>query len=418
MKKNAIFVVVTILFISIGVNFYYLSNQITKINFYSHADKNGALNESILEYESTHPKIKINLIELPDDTNKKYELLSHELAKKDGTVDIIDSDVTWPASFVNNNWVEPLDKYLSASDINDHFSSAIEASKVNGKIYGMPYRFDSGLMYYRKDLLDKYGFEAPNTYEEMVAISKTIIINEKNITGYAGSWKRFEGLTCNFLELYWANGGKLNPDSKTLTLDPTVTLKTIQFMHDVIHTYQITDPNVITYSSGDARKAFASGNLIFLRDWPAGWSVLNAADSKVKGLVGVMPLPHTKRFNASYGTYGGWQYMVSKYSRSKKESVDFVKFITSENQELKTFRNVSYLPSRQSLYFNTEIQSEMPFAKDLLDYFNQSKPRPRTPFYTDFSLVIQTEVHNVLSGTSSPEKAVENITKRLESIAK
>jgi multiple sugar transport system substrate-binding protein len=59
-----------------------------------------------------NPKIKIKLIELPDDTNEKYEVLNSALALEDGSIDIIDSDVIWPAIFVEAGWVEPLGQYF------------------------------------------------------------------------------------------------------------------------------------------------------------------------------------------------------------------------------------------------------------------------------------------------------------------
>ena len=42
------------------------------------------------------------------------------------------------------------------------------------KLYAYPSTSDGGLLYYRKDLLDKYNLEPPTTFDEMKAACDTI----------------------------------------------------------------------------------------------------------------------------------------------------------------------------------------------------------------------------------------------------
>ena len=378
MKRQPIIVILILIGIMGVGNYLYFNNQTVTINFYSHPDKNGTLRESIQAFEANNPKIKINLVELPDNTNEKFEIISSKLAEQDGTIDIIDSDVTWPAIFVKEKWIEPLDKYFSQEELKAHFESSIEAARVNGKLYGIPYRYDSGLIFYRKDLLDKYGFKAPESFDELLAISKTITANEPNLSGYAGSWKNFEGLTCNYIEMLWASGGDVNvgEDGK-LTFDQKEGYNALKNMTDMLYKHKIAPIEATGFSSGDLRKLFAEGNLLFMRDWPAGWAVVNAQDSKVQGMVGAMPIPKLHEKASSPGTYGGWQYMISKSSKHKSASVKFMKFMTSDAEQKRSFTTYSYLPSKRQLYYDTDVLNKVPFAIELADYFNQAKPRPR-----------------------------------------
>lgn len=419
MKRQPIIAIFLIILVVAAVNFFYFSNQVVTLNFYSHPDKNGTLRESILKFETENPKIRINLVELPDNTNEKYEIISSKLALKDGSVDIIDSDVTWPAIFVSSGWIEPLDRYFSKEELAEHFTSSIEAAKIGEKLYGIPYRFDSGLIFYRKDLLDKYGFNIPKSYDELIAISKTITANEPNLYGYSGSWKNFEGLTCNYIEMLWASGGDFTFDEKgVIQFDQKTAYNALKTMTDLIYKYKLSPVESTTFTSGDVRKLFAEGQLLFMRDWPAGWSVINGSDSKVRTLVGAMPIPKNHELGESPGTYGGWQYMVSKHSKHKTAAVKFIKFMTSNEEQKRTFMAYSYLPSKSELYYDKDIQEKIPFALELSEYFNTAKTRPRVDNYDDITFIIQNEVYKTLHNEQTPEEGVVNMNDLLTSLKK
>lgn len=409
MKRHSLLAIGVIIAFVIGIDLFYFANQAVTLNFYAHPDLNGALRGTISAFEAENPNIHINLVELPDNTNEKFDIISSKLALKDGSIDVLDSDVTWPPIFVKSGWVSPLDGYFSEEELSAYFTSAIEGARVKGQLYGVPYRFDSGLIYYRKDLLKKYGFEVPTSFEGLIQTSKAIQSKEEDLYGYAGSWKNFEGLTCNFLELLWACGGDLTSDPNNdsrVHIEPKTGYKALKLMSDLIDTHHLTPENATQFSSGDVRKYFSDGHLIFMRDWPAGWSVVNDENSSVKGHVGVMPIMALSDAKVSPGTYGGWQYMVSNHSRHKQASVKFIKFLTRTEEQRKAFENYSYLPTKTELYNDETLTALMPFAQSMVTYFNQAKTRPRTSNYDAITLIIQNEVHKTLLGEQQPEEAI------------
>ena len=420
-KKLLMFIFTFLITLLIIVNAYFYLNKSVTLNFYSHPDKLGFLQEAINKFEDENRNIKINLVQLPDNTNEKYEIISSTLSLKDGRIDIVDSDVTWPAIFVNAGWVEPLDDFFSQEELDEYLASAIDSATINSKLYGIPYRIDSGMLYYRKDLLDKYYIEAPRTWSDMVEASKIIIDGEgrDDLYGFAGSWYQFEGLTCNYLEFLWGNGSDLiNADNRLLIEDKDKALKALATMTDMIYQDQITPQEVVNYRSGDVRDTFAEGNLIFMRDWPAGYRVLSGEESKVQDLFAVSKLPYFEGYDTSHGTFGGWIYMVSSSSNHKEESIKFIKFLTNYEQEKNNALLYNYLPSRKSLYNDEEVLIDMPFLETMLPYFNEAKPRPRVHNYDIISYILQEEITNSLKQNKTPEDAIESIYKRIGDIIK
>lgn len=405
MKKNHVILLLIILISAFFVNFYYFINQKVTVQFYAHPDKLGVMNEIIDAFEKANPRIKINYVQLPDDTNDKYAIISNQLSLQNGSIDVLDADVTWPSIFVESDWVASLDAYFEEDELKGYLQGSIDSATVNGKLYGVPYRIDSGVLFYRKDLLAEHGYAVPNTYEELIQTASAIKSKAPELNGFAASWKNFEGLTCNFFEILWSGGYDIDISETPYRINAQGVEETLNLMQAMINQYKIVPQEALNYSSGDLRASFIEGNLIFMRDWPTGWRKLSEAP-ELKDKIAVAPLPSLKAGHDSYGALGGWMYMVSKDSKHKKEAIQWIKFLTTyENEKLMNL-NYNYIPSRIELYSDEEVLQRMPFLESMLDYFNQSRPRPKVANYDALSLLLQNQIHHTLTGDQTPKDAI------------
>ena len=104
--------------------------------------------------------IKVELIRLPADTEQRRQRIVIPLQAEAPDPDVFLMDVIWVGMIAGARWLEPLNYYITRDnfDINRFFKRVIEdVDTFKHKIIALPVYVDGGLLYYRKDLLSKYG---------------------------------------------------------------------------------------------------------------------------------------------------------------------------------------------------------------------------------------------------------------------
>lgn len=100
-----------------------------------------------------------------------------------------------------SGWAEPLDEHVSKG-LEKFLPESVNANLYMGQLWGLPYRIDAGMLYYRKDLLEKYNKNVPMTWDELAEAPIYIMEREDNIKGFGASWDEFEGLTAECTGIY------------------------------------------------------------------------------------------------------------------------------------------------------------------------------------------------------------------------
>lgn len=378
--------------------------------------------EEITEiFEAEHPDLKIEREIGPHSSTAFHDLLTQKLKNKSTDVDVFLMDVIWPPEFAAAGWAMPLDNMFPPEEQEKFLSGTILANIYKGKIYGMPLFIDSGILYYRIDLLSKYGFNPPDTWPEMVEQAKVIVSGEKalgnNIYGFSGQFKQYEGLVCDMMEYILSNGGKiLDSETGKSGLADKPAVDAVRFVRENI-IGQAAPVGVLTYQEPESLDVFLQGKAVFHRNWPYAWEISNDPErSNIIGKTGITRLPHFKG-NKSYSTLGGWQVGISSYSNNKEAARTFSKFLTSERvQKIMAIRS-GKAPTRKLLYKDAEILKDNPHFSDMKDVFLTSYPRPRTPLYPAVSNVLQRYFSKAISSPDADlEKEAISASREIEKI--
>ena len=370
-------------------------------------------------YQKNNPAVKVEVEVGGATSEQQQQYLNTVLASKDSALDLVLIDVIRPAQWAAAQWAEPLDSYLGAEKdaIMARYLPAYRAANiVNGKVIALPYFADAQFLYYRKDLLEKYGIQPPKTWDELKAAAQKIMAGENNpnLRGFETAGAPIEGTVCTYLVPMWGMGEDLMKDGK-LNLAGDAAKKPFALWAD-LKAANVTPPNLAEIPTDRIRQNFQAGNLIFGMTWGYVWNrAENDADSTVKGKVGVVPLPG---FTADKPAtcIGGWQVAVSAFSKNKAEAAKLAKFLSSPEVAKMQAILASHLPVFPDVYTDKDVLAANPWFAQALPVVLASKSRPVHARYTEVSEIIRTNMNAYLAGTKTAEAALADMSGRLGTI--
>jgi len=353
----------------------------------------------------------VEVVSTPADASERLALYQQILGARSDKIDVFQIDVVWPGLLAGHL----LDlKPFSRGAEKEHFDGVVANNTIGGRLLAMPWFIDAGLLYYRKDLLAKYGLKPPKTWDELTQAARTVQDAERTsgngkMWGYVWQGRGYEGLTCNALEwlVSWG-GGTIVDVSGTATVRNVRAAKALETAASWVGT--ISPQAVLNYGEEDARGVFQAGNAVFMRNWPYAWSLAQGAESPIKGKVGIAPLPKgTGPGSRIAATLGGQQLAVSKYSKNSALAADLVMHMTSREVQKERAIKGSFNPTLWPLYADRDILKAAPFMGELYGVFAFAVGRPAGPTgsrYNQVSQAFYSRVHDVLGGKASAHDAL------------
>jgi multiple sugar transport system substrate-binding protein len=358
------------------------------------------LGQIVDEYNKSQSKIKVTYRELPppSSSTEVHQQLVQSLSRGDGSVDVFTQDVIWIAEFANAGWALPLDSYVDTSARADYFPGLIQACTWKGKLTALPWFVDSGMLYYRKDLLDGAGIQVPTTWDQLTSAATTLMSSGKAKFGFLWQGKQAEVLVCDLVEFVGSAGGSiLGSDGKTVAINDAAGTKGVQYMYDTMNSLKISPKDLLSWDEEPSRRPFTAGQAAFLRNWSYVYTIAqDPSQSQVVDKVGVAPLPAFPG-GKSTACLGGYQFGVSSSSKNKEAAVEFTKWLSSPETQLKFATQVGLAPSRASVFDQPALAQANPFMAKLKDVFTGGTPRPVTPKYPQVSLALQSGISKALT---------------------
>ena len=369
-----------------------------------------------------NPDIRVELFETPSGGTDRLGLYLQFFDARSSEVDVLQIDVIWPG-ILEEHLVDLYDH--GAADVTDaHFPGPVANNEVDGRLVAIPYQIGAGMLYYRTDLLDAYGYDGPpETWAELEEMARTIQAGERDdgnpdMWGYSWQGNAYEGLTCNALEWVASSGGGTIIDpSGTITIYNDAAIDAVAKAGDWVG--DISPVGVTGYVEDDARNLFQSGNAVFMRNWPYAYGLGQAEDSVIRDRFEVTTLPSGTPGGPSASCLGGQSFAVSAYSDHPEEAARVALFLASfETQKLRAVDG-SFSGTIAALYRDADVIEANPFFDGLEAIFAATTPRPSTVTGEDYTAVSRNffnAVHSVLTGQEDAETALALLELELESL--
>jgi trehalose/maltose transport system substrate-binding protein len=358
----------------------------------------------------------VDIITMPSSSTDQLAQYRLWLAARDGDVDVYQTDIIW-APQLATHFVDLAPYAKEIAD--DGFKAILDSQTVDGRLVALPMFADAPALYYRKDLLEKYGKDVPTTWSDMAATSKAIMDGERE-AGNAKMWgfvfqgASYEGLTCNALEWIASHGGgHVVEKDGTVSVDNPRAEKALEQAKSWIG--GIAPPGVLAYQEEESRGVWQTGNAVFMRNWPYAYALGNGEDSPVKDKFDAAPLPAGEGGKPA-ATLGGWALAVSKYSRHRKAAIELALFLTSAQAQKYRALQSSRLPTLRSLYGDEEIAETQPIIPRWKKVIEGAVARPTAATgskYNEVSSDFWTAVHNTLSGEGTTAANLELLKAQL-----
>jgi multiple sugar transport system substrate-binding protein len=354
-----------------------------------------------------YPNTEIQLIMQPLDANKWHDNLTTYFLAEDQTVDLLYLAGYWVAEFGEAGWLVPLDDLVNPELIAKMDPAMLDTFKYNGQTVGIgPSWGGIGGLYYRKDLLEQYGIEPPETYDDIIAACDTIRKDNPDLGCWDWPAMRNVVLVNRWSEYLYGFGGKYLNDDGTCAMNSPEAVAALEYMTNLFEN-GYTPQEALSWKEEDANVRFVSGNTIFFsgRQDLLFW-IDDPERSKIVDKWGFIPNPARPDGRHS-GFTEFWAFAISKFSDNPEKALQVLE-TWIDTPVMKNF-NLAWGP----LQVNTEIfqDPDVIAANPQLPLINEIAQTALAPMpsanYGEVADILQAEVHAALSGMKAPQEALD-----------
>ncbi len=368
--------------------------------------------------------IRVELVPAPEGADDTLTTWRNLLESGARIPDVYAIDVIWPGILADN--LLDLKPYVPEVEIAAHLPELIANNTVAGKLVALPCLIDIGLLFYRTDLLSRYGYHSPpQSWRELEEMARRIQTGErargqKDFWGFVWEGAPSESLTCNALEWQVSEGGGAIIEDDVITVNNP---RSVQAWASAARWVgAVSPPGVVAYKEWDADNIWRTGRAALMRNWSTshfGTPVHKSVNgSLTKDKFDVASLPRGRARFAT--TVGGRGYGVSRHSLHPREASTLVRFLCRPDVQLARSRKTWGTPTIPALYSDADLIAANPYFSTILKaYSNGGVLRPSTTAgknYPEVSHAYFEAVHAVLAGRKTPASAAFDLRTELMQI--
>jgi multiple sugar transport system substrate-binding protein len=355
--------------------------------------------------------IQVELINMAWDS--LADKITADMTTNGSSYDVIEFDNAWVAKFPTNDWIIPLDSYITADMKAGILPGLLEKFSYQNKLYGIPWNNDTRFFMYNKKKLDEAGITAPpKTWVELKEQSQ--ILMKKGLVkygftdAYIQNQSGFDQMAYNI----YSFGGDFFDKSGNPSLSTSPGAKqAYDFITSGLNKDKFIDPASLTASYETAGQTFTKGDTaFFIQGWPGLYQIANdPKQSKIVGEIAVAPYSVGLNENSKAVLTLPEAMAIPKNSKHKDAAWKYIQYMSTKEFDKSRAQAIGGLPIWTEMYNDADLLKLYPYWKDFGAQSEHARGLPDLTWFDQYQNLVSVESQKMLMGQITTEQGLKNI---------
>lgn len=374
----------------------------------------GPVERLVGAFHQEHPRIRVLPVPVPGDPARRRESLEREMADLNTVeTDLFAVELSWLPAWHAAGWARSLEP-LGADQLTEAFvDQAAAAVRFSDGTYGLPWVLEPSLLYYRRDLIEGAGLDPPESWGDVVRLSRQFMDSGAVRWGLVWAGTPPEHLARLFVELVWANGGDLVQDGQ-VAVARTPAREALAFLRDLIHTHRVSPPAALDGSLAGVRRALQDGDPLMVHHPPALWRTAAERQAGAERW-GVALWPPGPQGTAAVTSVDGWALVLHPQTPRLEAAWTLARWLVGPGAQQLLARETGRLPALVAPYHEPGAPERQPFLSTMYTLVASSgRPLPAFDDWPAVADAVARHVRQAVTGQRTPEEALERLAQELE----
>lgn len=306
----------------------------------------------LADFTLAHPEAQWKLQEIPQDSTQALEACKSFFTEKGPAVRVVSIGSDGIPTLSSAGMLERLDSYFPPTSLASFGRLPDELDRFNGTLYAIPWSVEVNLLFGNKKLLDPLGLKnPPENFDDMLRFARLVKraswTKGENVEGMLWPGDAAMRPLDSFIEAYVRAGGDLATVEHEGRWNSRPAYDALDELQSIFLSGLVPKSTLAGFSRQEARILFQQGGAALMRNNSRVAPLMEGPTSRLKGAFWAVPLPGPGS-HAGPAVLGGRQLALGAGSGAR--GADLIRFLSSNETQMRMAQNFGWSPSRLSLY--------------------------------------------------------------------
>lgn len=383
----------------------------TRLQFWAVGREGEVAAQLIRGFTERNPQIVVEVQKLPGTAAHEKILTAYA---GETLPDVCQLGNTWVPELFALQALQPLDELVQGSKVvapADYFEGILEANRIAGRLYGLPWYVDTRLLFYRRDLLQQAGFDEPPQdwpqWMQMLAAIKSLVGPDKY--SVLLPLNEFEPLLVLALQ---QPGEVLRDGGRWGNFRSEDFRRALTFYEEIFR--RGWAPRMTNTQISNVWDEFSRAYFSFYISGP--WQIgefKRRLPASLQDAWMTAPMPGPTHPGVS--TAGGASLVIFQASRHKEAAWQLIEYLSMPQTQRDFYELIGDLPPRRSVW-ESPVLAQSAYAKAFHQQLERVRSPPKVPEWERIGTQMRLAAERVVQGKSSIDAAVTDLDRQADEI--